>query len=44
MKDGFPDIVNRADFVMSIIKDEEFAFNKTLGKGRAASGRAPQGL
>jgi alanyl-tRNA synthetase len=35
MKDGFPDIVNRADFVMSIIKDEEFAFNKTLGKGVA---------
>jgi len=33
MSVGFPELPSRAAFVSSVIRDEELAFNRTLGKG-----------
>ena len=41
LKVGFPDLEARQDFVMAVIKDEEEAFNRTLGKGVAHFEKVP---
>ena len=43
MKDAFPELVAKSDFVQEIIRDEEESFSRTLGKGiKAFSVRAAE--
>jgi tRNA synthetases class II (A) len=43
LKGAFPELENRVQFVMDVLKDEETAFNKTLDKGlREFSKKAKQ--